>query len=282
MSDKWEKRKILIWGKTRPELSMSYKETVCTGGVFEDTKRFVRLYPIPLRYLDDERYFKKYQWIEAYVTKASRDARRESYKIRADEIRVLDTIEPKSGNWDARAEWIFQPENVFQSVEALQEAQQRDNTSLGIIKPGSVKEIKVEKVSEKDKAEFWQRYQAALQQMDLQFEPEPKAGVKPLSPPDFRFKVVFRCDDDRCTKDHEFSVLDWEIDALYFNLKKKGDSPEIASQKVVSKLKDDVCSPAKDLHLYLGTMANHPHIFSIVGLWYPKKKPVSNQPSLFD
>jgi len=220
MIDKWEKRKILIWGKTRPELSMSYKETVCTGGVFEDTKRLVRLYPIPLRYLDDERYFKKYQWIEAYISKASRDARKESYKIRADEIRVLDTIEPKSGNWDARAEWIFQPDNVFQSIEALQEAQQRDNTSLGLIKPGEVKEIKIEKVSEKDKAEFWQRYQAALQQLELQFEPEPKAGVKPLSPPDFRFKVVFRCDDVDALFEHvrasgQAEVLQEPADQFY-------------------------------------------------------------------
>lgn len=215
------------------------------------------------------------------MVKAGRDPRKESYKIRADEIQVLETIPPKNGNWDARAEWIFQPENVFQSVEALQEAQQRDNTSLGLIKPASINDFRIERVSERDKAEFWQRYQAALQQMDLQFEPDPKPGVKPLSPPDFRFKIIFRCDDPRCSKDHEFSVLDWEIDALYFNLKKNGDSPEVASEKVISKLRD-VCSPSKDLHLFLGTMANHPHIFSIVGLWYPKKKAESKQPSLFD
>src|SRR5690349_10297784 len=62
MSGAWERRRILIWGKTRPELSRNYRETVCTGGVFEDSGRLVRLYPIPLRYLDDEKYFKKYQW----------------------------------------------------------------------------------------------------------------------------------------------------------------------------------------------------------------------------
>ena len=86
----WERKKILIWGKTRPELSKTHKETVCTGGVFEDTKKFVRLYPIPLRYLDDERYFKKYQWIEADVRKAMRDARTESYNIRYSGPHCLD------------------------------------------------------------------------------------------------------------------------------------------------------------------------------------------------
>ena len=68
----WERRRILIWGKTRPELSRSHKETVCTGGVFADTKEFVRVYPIPLRFLDETKVFKKYQWIEAPVRKATK------------------------------------------------------------------------------------------------------------------------------------------------------------------------------------------------------------------
>jgi len=57
-------------------------------GIFEDTKEFVRLYPNPLRFLDEEQVFKKYQWIEADVRKASRDARPESYNIRCDNITV--------------------------------------------------------------------------------------------------------------------------------------------------------------------------------------------------
>ena len=43
MSDDWEWQRILIWGRTRPEVSKAHEETVCTGGVFEDTRRFVRL-----------------------------------------------------------------------------------------------------------------------------------------------------------------------------------------------------------------------------------------------
>src|SRR5437764_13546241 len=103
----WERKRILIWGKTRPELSRSHKETVCTGGVFEDTKKFVRLYPIPLRFLNDERYFKKYQWIEADVRKARLDARPESYNIRADSIQLGETIPPESGDWSRGAEWLM-------------------------------------------------------------------------------------------------------------------------------------------------------------------------------
>ena len=68
-----ERKRILIWGKTRPELSRSYHETVCTGGVLADTRRLIRLYPIPLRYLEDDKVFRKYQWIEADIVKSDRD-----------------------------------------------------------------------------------------------------------------------------------------------------------------------------------------------------------------
>ena len=162
MQGKWERRKILIWGKTRPELSKTYREIVCTGGVFADTKQLVRLYPIPLRYMDDEKIFKKYQWIEAWVTKSSSDPRPESYKIRADEIDVFGTIKTTSGNWDARAEWVMQNRNIFSSVEALQRQQLEDRTSLGLVKPKRILDVAAHAISKKEHAGFWARYKNSL------------------------------------------------------------------------------------------------------------------------
>jgi hypothetical protein len=45
--------KVLIFGKTYPELSTKYVETVCTGGLLESGQP-IRLYPVPLRYLEGE------------------------------------------------------------------------------------------------------------------------------------------------------------------------------------------------------------------------------------
>lgn len=281
MNNKWERRKILIWGKTRPELSTKYRETVCTGGVFADTKRLVRLYPIPLRYMDDEKVFEKYQWIEAFVTKSTSDPRPESYKISADEIHVLDSIPTNSGDWGKRAEWVMQPENIFQSVEALQERQQVDRTSLGLIKPLKITNISATPVNPKEQADFWKRYQDSLQQMELPLEKDDQHSVKPLRPADFKFKIQFRCNDHRCQVDHSFSVLDWEIDALYFGCRRRGDTQQIARDKVIQKLIHEVCSDDKDLHFYLGNIFNHQHLFTIVGLWWPKKKE-NEQLSLFE
>lgn len=278
MQSQWERRRILIWGKTRPELSTTYREIVCTGGVFADTKRLVRLYPIPLRYMDDEKYFRKYQWIEAYVVRSSSDSRPESYKIRPDGIKVFETIATKTGgNWDARAEWVIQPENVFRSVEALQEKQKIDHTSLGLVQPKQITNIYAKPHSQAERDNFWDKYQSAVAQMELPLDPETNRQIKPLTPPDYRFKIAFRCDDEKCQHEHNFSVLDWELDALYFNLRQKGKNRQEASDMVVDKLANEVCASDKDLHFYLGNISTHPYIFTIVGLWWPKKKIAKNQ-----
>ncbi len=108
--------------------------------------------------------------------------------------------------------------------------------------------------------------------MELPLDPETHREIKPLTPPDYRFKIEFRCDDERCQHNHNFSVLDWELDALYFNLRQRGESRQIASAKVIDKLTSQVCAPDKDLYFYLGNISTHPHIFTIVGLWWPKRK----------
>lgn len=268
----WARRRILVWGKTRPELSRSYKEIVCTGGVFGDTRRLVRLYPIPLRYMDDERIFKKYQWIEASVAKSRQDPRPESYKVRFDDIVVLQQVPSRDGDWGARAEWILDPGNVFQSVEHIQRRQAEDHTSLGLVKPSTVLEIRAEEIGGKEKARILERWDECLMQADLPIDSDSSRQVEPLKAPDFRFQIHFRCDDKRCVRPHSFSVLDWEVDALYFSLRKRGDTPDVSSRKVVEKLRES-CAPDKDLYFFLGNINTHPQVFTIVGLWWPKLNP---------
>ena len=270
MESEWQRRRILIWGKTRPELSKKYREIVCTGGVFEDTRQLVRIYPVPLRYMDDEKIFKKYQWIEAFVKKSSSDYRPESYKIRYDGIETFETIPTKSGNWDDRAEWVMNDDNIFPSVEILQEKQRRDHTSLGLVKPAKILDIRSVRYDQGDRDRFWSHYQDAIRQMELPFDAESGHEIKPLTPPDYRFKIRFCCNGTDCQREHNFSVLDWETDALYFHLRKRGDAPHIAARKVVDKLQE-ICGPEKDIYFFLGNISSHPQVFSIVGFWWPKK-----------
>jgi hypothetical protein len=270
MQSQWQRKRILMWGKTRPELSKKYREIVCCGGVFQDTRRLVRVYPVPLRFIDADHVFKKYQWIEADVMKASNDLRPESYKISADNITVLGEIPTRNGNWDDRAEWIMNPENIYQSVEALQDQQQKDRTSLGLVQPAEIVSFHAVPYSQKDRDTFWDEYKNALQQMELPLNADGHE-VRPITPPDYQYKVRFRCNDERCTHVHDFSIKDWELDALYTGQRKRGKSRDEAADDVVKKLYRDL-SPDHDVYFYLGNISNHQHIFMVGGLWYPKKK----------
>lgn len=268
MSEQWERRRILIWGKTRPELSKTYRETVCTGGIFEDTKTFVRLYPIPLRYMEDDQVFKKYQWIEASVAKNPRDTRPESYKIRIDDLVLGETI-PAATHWHERARWVLNDRTCFSSVEALEEAQRVQRISLGLIRPATIEAITIHSFDQANKDDYWRRYQEVTNQDMFAVDVTTQHPTKPLLPPDYRFRIRFRCDDSTC-RGHECAVLDWELDALYFRLRQKGDAPFDAAKKVQDKLYE-ICSDQHDIQFYMGNLFTHPQKFTIVGFWYPQK-----------
>jgi hypothetical protein len=68
----FETIRVLIWGKTYPEISKKYVETVCTGRVREDGSP-IRRYPVPLRYLDGSKQYSLYDWIEVPVEKSHSD-----------------------------------------------------------------------------------------------------------------------------------------------------------------------------------------------------------------
>ena len=87
----WETEKVLITVKTYPNLSSHYKELVCTAGVREDGS-WIRLYPIPFRFIDYEQQFKKYQWVEVEVKKRQQDKRPESYEPRCDTLQIGEFI----------------------------------------------------------------------------------------------------------------------------------------------------------------------------------------------
>ena len=168
-----------------------------------------------------------------------------------------------------RAEWIMNPENLHASVEALQQAQRREKTSLGIVRPKAFVDIVAEEVPDTEREGYWQRYEQIMAQRELPFE-EDDRPVNPLPPPDYRFRVHFRCDDAACTRVHNFNVFDWEVDALYSGCRRRGDSREQARDKVIDKLRD-MCGDDKDTHLYLGNIFSHQHIFTVIGPLVPEE-----------
>jgi hypothetical protein len=60
----WTTKKVLVTVKAYPNPSKKYGETVCVAGIDLGTGKWIRLYPIQYRDLEDEKKFKKYSIIE--------------------------------------------------------------------------------------------------------------------------------------------------------------------------------------------------------------------------
>jgi hypothetical protein len=262
----WEEKEFLICVKTYPEYSLTYTETVCTAAVLKETGQLIRLYPIPFRYLVGELQFKKYQWVQAKIKKNPKDGRPESYKIEYDSIRPLDMVDTKN-DWSVRKRLILsQTNNIFGSLEDLQDRQLAQGTSLGIIKPREVRDFGVQK---KTRSEI-----AGEEKKKKQIVGQPSLWVdkKELELIPYRFLVSFNCNDRKCAG-HEISILDWEFGELYRKVSRLVDWKEKMRQKF-----DQICSGKKDVYFFMGNMASRRKTFCILGIFYPPKV---KQPSLF-
>lgn len=265
---KYEKTRILIWGKTHPELSTSYVETVCTGGVLENG-RPVRLYPIPYRYLEGDQKFGKYQWITADITKDHRDSRPESHRLDKDSIELGEKIKSTSDEWGLRAEYILKyPGWQFDSMENLSLAQANHGTSLGIVVPKEIIKITEKIRPDEDRIAFEKKFDdlrvenEALRAQERLFDDYPVPEFKKLAFVPKRLEVHWRCHGPNCNT-HRCQALDWEVQEL---LRREG--ADSAKRKLEQLCNLDEYS----LRFFMGNIKAHPMNFSIVGLWYPKKE----------
>lgn len=258
-----ERLRVLITVKTYPIPSAKYDELVCTAGVLESGD-FVRLYPIRFRDLPFSQQYKKYQWIELEAVKhTGRDARKESYRPREDSIQVVGEPIPAGGDWSERSRYVLAHPPA--SMETLRERQQADRTSLGIVRPREITDL----VVSPDDADWKPEFRAALKQQRL-WDDRKNTKEPPRKAP-WKFRYRFKCRDTRC-RGHEMMIEDWEVGALYWRCVDNGDSPEEAAAKVRSKFLDEMCSPKRDTHFFVGTVLAH-GTWVIIGVFWPHKSP---------
>ena len=263
----YEATKVLIWGKTYPEFSDSNVETVCTGGVREDG-RPIRLFPVPLRYLEPDQQYSLYHWIEVPIEKSSKDPRAESFKVDPERIRVLSDVPTDQDGWQARRQWIFKdPSWHFGSVQALKEAQGARGLSMGMVTPRVIEGVRVAQKPASARQAYERKKADVTSKGDL-FRTE----YKELAFIPFEVRLRWRCEEScvGCTKSpHEMQVLDWGLLELG-----RRAGPE-AAQKRLETISD---LATHDFRIYMGNFRLHMHNFGVIGLWYPK---IPAQPSLF-
>jgi hypothetical protein len=266
--------KVLILVKTYPTLSKKYSELVCTAGIKEDGS-WVRIYPIPFRIIDGDKKYKKYQWIEAKLTRNQSDPRPESHKISdIDSIKLLDIIDTKN-DWEKRRELILEKLTVYQNKEEIIKKAKNNELSLVIFKPKKIIDFIVEDTEREWDKDLVKKIENDIKQPEL-FDTDEELKAKETFklvkkiPYKFSYKFLDNQDKESC-----LMIEDWELGQLYWNCLKNSDNDEKkAIEKVKQKYFDEFTK--KDIYLYLGTTrqyhgwAVNPYV--IIGVFYPPYK----------
>jgi len=267
MSDQSVKTKVLITVMTYPHPSQGYQELVCTAGITENYE-WVRLYPIDYRYRPRNQQFRKYQWVEVDLSPRGQgnDNRKESRKPNLDSLRVLgEPLSTKNG-WRERRDIIDQiPKHTVKQLRALHDS---ERTSLGIVPPTRVLDLKIEPANPEWKPEWQQLFD----QLTL-FGPV----QKPLRKIPYKFSYVFECEDSH--KPHNAMIEDWELGVLWLNEVARLGDEEQAAQSVRRKFLDELCSDKKDTLFFMGTVFPY-NTWVVLGVFWPPKLNVI-QGSLF-
>ncbi len=261
------KERVLITVKTYPTLSSKYSELVCTAGFREDGS-WIRIYPSPFRFLDEDQHYKKYQWIELDLEKNPTDPRPESYRpINIDDIKLGKEIGP-GGQWEERRKLILGKNLIHTNLNVITEAAKQNLYSLVIFKPTKITDFKTEQTDREWEITKKQAAEASLKQGSL-FEENLVKNPRLMPKLPYVFSYTF---EDDVGKESTLMIEDWEIGQLYWSCFKKYNCEETAVQKVREKYLDDFAH-TKDLYLFLGTTRRwhgvSPNPYVIIGTFHP-------------
>jgi hypothetical protein len=259
MASDWSTKRVLITVRTYPVPATKGIEVSCTAGVTSDGK-WIRLFPVPYRFLSTDQRFTKYQWIDVDVTRASNDSRPESYKLNVDSIKIQSTV-PSDDLWRPRKEIIF-PLKQTSMCEIERHRAEHGSPTLGIFQPKRIKRLTITRAEAVD---WTPDQQATLNQQLLPFETSTPAS--PLEKIPFEFRYEFQCDAPNCPG-HHMSCTDWEIGQSY--RKWRNDYGDGWEAKFREKYERQMIEK-NDTHFYVGTLHQYPGTWIIVGLFYPPK-----------
>jgi hypothetical protein len=252
--------------KSNPTPASRGVEVSCTGGITED-KDWIRLFPMPYRFLRSDQRFSKYQWIEGMVTKAS-DPRPESYHIDRDSIKLVSDPLPTKNEWQSRKAIVYQlKKHCLCCIK--KERDDKGFPTLGIFKP-KIERLEIEP---EDDPNWTQEQLEKFKQGDL-LENAPTEELEKIP---YKFRYAFACDHSDCPG-HTAICTDWEMGESYRKWRKAyGDNWEAQFRhkyevEMINKL---------DTHFYVGTIHGHPHVWIIVGLFYPPMPKTESNLNLF-
>jgi hypothetical protein len=253
----WVDKRILVTVRTYPIPAEKGIEVSCTAGIAEGNE-WIRLFPVPYRFMDMDKRFRKYQWINVSVKKSSSDARPESYKLNIDSIPIGDSVSPVN-QWAERKKLIFPLKRS--SLCEIKREQQRDGfPTLAIFKPAEIKRLWMEPC-----APDWTVEERQLLSRQLLFAKNTPHQTLEKIPYEFRYE--FHCAEEECTG-HKLMCTDWEMGQSYrlWNRKYGANWESRFRQRYEEEMINKY-----ETYFYVGTVHGHPDSWIIIGLFYPPK-----------
>ena len=247
-----QKKKALIVVRTYPAPAKTGVEISCTAAITDDGQ-WLRLYPVPYRFLQHDQRFAKYQWIEFVATKATKDSRPESHKIKPESIKIISAPLPTKHEWAARKK-IVSPLMVH-CLCCLEKARaESGHPTLGIFRPH-----RIEKLAIKPDRATWTAKQLNVLRQGHLFEDK---QIQELEKVPYKFQYKFFCEHNTC-KGHQLMCTDWEMGESWRKWKDKyGDQWEAKFRETYERK-----MMGSDTHFFVGTLHKHPNRWIVVGLF---------------
>lgn len=230
----WTEKKALIIGRAYPEPSKKHIETVCTGAITEDGE-LLRLYPIPLRYLKDDKKYKLWSWARFQVQKNPGDYRKESFKVNEDSIEIMSYVESQSERFSMLRK------AVVTDRETLARKYREDWTSLGVI------EIDFLELTAKLPSKNWEKEKPYMKQSHLYVE------KKPLEQPPIVMDLKFKCKNNPNCRTHRSSLISWEYMEAFRKFRSKYGSGLEGFGRIRDALVKKFSDPSLNAYALMGT-----------------------------
>lgn len=252
---------ILITVKAAPNPSGRYGETVCVAGLSTDLHRtgWLRLYPVNFRELSSDDRFKKYDIVNVDAVPSAQDQRRESWRPRVATMVQVRHIKP----WNQRRK-LLDPYVEDSMCLLNRNAKESANAkSLSLVRPREVSGLIIKRHPGWTPEEQ-RKIDAYVNQLDLLSDQD----RSPLEAPRFRGSYRYRCNERSCNG-HEQGVIDWEFVALQRRLRHLSDDE--VKKRLENTFFEMMCDHDRDVAFYIGNQAKRAHVFSVLGVYYPKR-----------
>ena len=270
------KARILILCKTYPSPSAAHTETSCVAGV-EENGNAIRLFPVPFRLIDGDAQFKKWQWITAQVGKARKDHRKESHNIGVDTIVCENPPVSTRNGWADRLKHLIEIP-TFLSPAEMEQARLKSGATIALLKP--IRVLGLDIVPTKAPIETEEEKKKLLQQQPQTklFTEQDRAQIAMLRkvPFDFYYRYIYLGPDGaEAAAIHK--IVDWEIRALYWNVRKSHKD----NWEAPFRWKNRTGASVKKPHVPHGNGNRFPDQWLIISVIYPPKQPAAQTDQLF-